>query len=118
MSEAWPADAASILRLEDDGSFTPVAFGLSAVVGVAVGPDGNTYASQLTTDFAAFAPGNVLRVNADGTTEAAVDGLVLAHGFAFDGTGDLHVAINSVNFGPGSPPGQVLRCTGVAGGGM
>jgi sugar lactone lactonase YvrE len=115
LSEDWPAEAPSIFRLEDDGTLTPVAFGLSAVVGLAVGPDGKTYASQLTTDFANFGPGNVISVDELNNVDVAVDGLVMPHGIAFDAAGNLFVPIFSVSSGPGGPPGQLLRCEGVAG---
>ena len=88
LSEAWPADAASILRLETDGTFTGVANGLSMVVGLTVAPDGALFATQLADDFTnPESPGSVRRVNPDGTTEAAVEGLFLPHGTAVDGVG-------------------------------
>jgi hypothetical protein len=96
---------------------TGLANGLSFVVGLAIGPEGATYVSQLTTGFGEDGmplPGNVLRVNADGTTEVVVDGLFLPHGIAFDAAGNLYVPTISVNLGPGAPPGQVLRCDGIA----
>lgn len=116
LSEDWPADAASVLKLESNGSFTGLVNGLSGVVGLAIGPDGATYVSQLTTDFASEgAPGNVLRINADGTTEVVVDGLVLPNGIAFDSAGNLYVAVVSIDIGA---PGQVLRCDVGAGGSL
>lgn len=112
LSEGWPADGPSILSLAADGTFTSVAEGLSVVVDVTVGPDGAIYATQLTTGFGPEgpAPGNVLRIGADGSTEVVVDGLFLPHGIAFDGAGNLYVTTGAIFLGPGAPGGQVLRC--------
>jgi uncharacterized protein len=116
LSEAWPVDAPSVLTRAPGGDFTSLASGLSTVVGLAIGPDGATYISQLTTGFTAEgpAPGNVLRILPDGSPEVVVDGLMLPHGLAFDGEGNLYVTVNSVAFALGEPQGQVLRCPGVA----
>jgi sugar lactone lactonase YvrE len=105
-----PQGSAQILIAQADGSFIEAVTGLTAVVGVALGPDGALYASQLTTDFEAFAPGNVVRVNPDGTSEPVVEGLPVPHGIAFGADGALYVVTNSLALGPGEPQGQVLRC--------
>jgi len=118
LSEAWPADAASILRLESDGTFTGVANGLSMVVALTVAPDGALYATQLASDIAdPESPGNVLRVAADGSTEVVVGGLFLPHGAAVDEAGNLWVTTGSINVAP-MPVGSLLRCEGAAGGGV
>jgi sugar lactone lactonase YvrE len=116
LSEGWPADAPSVVEVTVDGTQTGVTNGLSFAVGLAVGPDGARYVSQLTTGFGAEGPlpGNVLRIDPDGSTEVVVDGLVLPHGLAFDAAGTLYVPVLSVSFGPGAPVGQVLRCDGIA----
>jgi sugar lactone lactonase YvrE len=117
LSEGWPADAPSILQLEDDGSLTPIANGLTMVVALAAGPDAAMYATQLATSFGPEGPGpgNVLRVAADGSTEVVLDGLFLPHGIAFDADGNLYVATGSIFLGPDAPAGQVLRCEGIMG---
>ncbi len=99
-----------------DGTFVEAATGLTAVVGVAQGPDGALYASQLSTNIMGEVPepGNVVRVGADGTAEPVLEDLAAPHGIAFDGEGNLYVIVNSVAFGPGEPQGQVWRCEGVA----
>lgn len=111
-----PQGSAQVLIAQADGSFVEAATGLTAVVGVALGPDGALYASQLTTNFDEFAPGIVVRVNADGSSETVVEGLATPQGIAFGADGALYVVTNSVAFGPGEPQGQVLRCDLAAGG--
>jgi hypothetical protein len=115
LSQEWPADAPSILRLETDGSFTPVASGLTMAVAQTIGPDGATYVTQLWTSFGPEGPGlgNIVRVDADGSTEVVLDDLFLPHGTAFDADGNLYVATGSVF--PAAPTGQVLRCEGIGG---
>jgi len=114
LSESWSGP--SILSFAPDGSYTVGSSGLSMIVNAALGPDGLLYVSQLTADFSGEqpAPGNVFRINADGTTEAVVEGLFFPHGIAFDADGNLYVATNSIISGPDAPLGQVLRIDGVA----
>jgi hypothetical protein len=114
----FPPGAAKVLTVGSDGTLTDYATGLTMVVGVAVGPDGNVYASQLSTNFLSSPPaaGNILRLRSDGTSETVVDNLVLPNGIAFDQDGNLYVAAMTVGFGPpGTPPsGMVLRFDGIA----
>jgi plastocyanin len=102
--------AAKVLRLAGDGTISDVATGLSNVVDVAAAPDGTIYASQISTDFESEvpAPGNVVRIGADGTAEVVLDNLPFPNGIAFDSAGALYVVVNTVSVGP--PQGQVLRC--------
>ena len=106
--------AARVQIAQADGTFVDAATGLTAVVGVALGPDGELYASQISTNFAEEEPGDVVRVAEDGDHEVVVEGLAVPNGIAFDQDGNLYVVVNSVAFGPGEPQGQVLRCEGVA----
>ena len=114
----FPPGAAKVLKVGTDGTLTDYATGLTMVVGVAVGPDGNVYTSEISTNFLGEqpAPGAVLRIKSDGTTENVVEGLALPNGIAFDKDGNLYVATFTVAFAPpGSPPqGMVLRFDGVA----
>ncbi|MGC4106233.1 MAG: ScyD/ScyE family protein [Thermomicrobiales bacterium] len=115
LSEMWSGP--SILNFAPDGSsYTQGISGLSMIVDSALGPDGLLYVSQLTTDFSGQmpAPGNVLRINADGTVEPVVEGLFLPHGIAFSPEGHLFVATNSIISGPDAPLGMVLRIDNVA----
>jgi sugar lactone lactonase YvrE len=102
--------AAKVVSLAADGTLSDIATGLSNVVDVETAPDGTLYASQISTDFEGEepAPGNVVRVGADGTAEVVLDNLPLPNGIAFDQTGVLYVVINAVTFE--EPQGQVLRC--------
>jgi glucose/arabinose dehydrogenase len=114
LSEGWPAGAPSLLSVAADGTMTPLATDFSMAVGLAYGPDGAAYVSEMTTDLATQAPGVVLRVADDGSVEPVLEGLPSAHGIAFDDAGALYVVIGSLPMGP-EPAGQVLRCEGVAG---
>ena len=107
---ALVTDAAEVLRLAEDGTLSSAATGLSNVVDVAIAPDGTLYASQISTDFAGEmpAPGNVVRIEADGTAEAVLGDLPFPNGIAFDQSGALYVVINAISID--SPQGQVLRC--------
>ena len=109
--------AGGIQIAQADGTFVDAATGLSSVVGVALGPDGALYASQIFVGGteAEPGPGSIVRTGPDGANEVVFDDLAAPHGIAFDQEGNLYVVVNSVAFGPGEPQGQVLRCEGVAG---
>jgi hypothetical protein len=117
LSEAWPADAPNVVRLVEDGSFEPVASGLTGVVDLAAGADGALYAAQIWSGFDGDMPlpGSVERILPNGSTERVLDGLFLPHGVAVDDAGNLYVTVNSIAFGP-EAAGQLLRCEGLAGG--
>lgn len=109
----FPPGAAKVLSVAADGVVSDLATGLTMVVGLAIGPDNQLYASQLSTNFLGEMPepGNVVRLLADGTQEVVVDGLVLPNGITFDQDGNLLVVTNTVSLG--EPNGQLLRCEGV-----
>ncbi len=113
---SWGWSGPSVLSFAPDGTYTAGISGLSMIVNAVLGPDGLMYVSQLSADFSgdAPAPGNVLRINADGSVEPVVEGLFLPHGIAFDAKGNLFVATNSIISGPDAPLGQVLRVDGIA----
>lgn len=110
----FPPGAAKILQISADGTATDAVTGLTMVVDVKIGPDGNLYASQISLNLlsAPPEPGNVVRINADGSQEVVVEGLPLPNGIDFDAEGNLYIVANAVSFGP--PTGMVLRCDGVA----
>ena len=107
----FPAGAAKIVSVGLDGTISDVATGLTMVVDVATGPDGQLYATEISTDFLSQPPaaGNVVRVLGDGTNEVVLDGVMFPNGIAFDQDGNLLVAIGTVGGN-----GQVLRCEGIA----
>jgi sugar lactone lactonase YvrE len=115
---AFIPGAAQVLIAQADGSFADTgATGLTVGIGVALGPDGSLYVSQLatfTSETEPPGPGNVVRIGPDGTAEIVVDGIPFAHGIAFDDAGNLYVVANSTSFGPPTGPGQVWRCDGIA----
>lgn len=113
LSEGWPADAPSIVTVDEDGTITPVANGLSAVVSIEYGPDGSLYAVQLSDDFANFAPGSVIRIGEDGTAEPVVPGLMVPHGLAFAEDGTVYAGTVALAMGPGMV-GEVISCEGIA----
>ncbi len=111
---AFLPEAAAVLIAQADGTFVEAATGLTAVVGIALGPDGALYASQLATGAEEQPePGNVVRVGADGDAEPVLEDLPFPHGITFDADGNLYVVVNSTSFGPPLGPGQVWRCEGV-----
>ncbi len=115
LSEGWPPDGPSVLTIEEDGSFAPVTTGRSMVVGLAEGPDGFLYHSQLLDTFGDGPPiGSVHRILEDGSTEPVVEGLTMPHGIAFDHEGNLFVATNVLMSSPDAAVGQVLRFDGIA----
>jgi len=118
LSEFWPENGPSVLRVDGDGqfaTFTSVATGRSFVTGLAVGPDGQLYLSQLFDNPEGPPVGTIFRVNTgDATVEPVVEGLVMPHGIAFDGDGNLYVTIYTLMSGPGMPAGEVVRIDGIA----
>ena len=108
-------EAAQVLIAQADGTFVQAASDLTTGVGVALGPDGALYASQLTAGFAGEQPepGNVVRIGADGEAEPVLEDLPFPHGITFDADGNLYVVVYSTSFGPPMSLGQVWRCEGV-----
>ena len=111
---AFIPGAAQVLIAQADGTFVPVASGLTLGIGVTLGPDGAIYVSQLaslTSPEEPPGPGNVVRIEADGTITPVVEGIPFPHGITFDDAGNLYVVAYSTAFGPPMGPGQVWRCT-------
>ena len=66
LSEAW--DGPNVLRIEADGSFTPIVSGLGMTFGFANGPDGALYVVEGTAGFDNTGmplPGRVLQTRQD-----------------------------------------------------
>jgi sugar lactone lactonase YvrE len=106
----------AITVAQADGSFRDVVVARTSVVGVALGPDGLLYASEISLNIAADppAPGDVVRSESNGTVTPVLGGLIAPNGINFDQAGNLLVITNSVAFGP-VPDGQVLRCSPLVG---
>jgi hypothetical protein len=115
LSEGW--NGPSILDYQPDGTYTARSVQLSMIVDATYGPDGLLYVSQLTADFSGDvpAPGNVFRVDNDGTVTPVVEGLFFPHGIAFhQESGNLFVTTNSIISGPDAPAGMLVRFDGIA----
>jgi len=95
-----------------DGTFRDVVTARTAVVGVALSPDGRLLASEISLNIASSPPaaGDVVRFETNGTVTPILGGLATPNGIAFDANGNLLVVVNSVPMGPGAS-GEVLRCT-------
>jgi hypothetical protein len=111
----FPEGAAKVVRITPAGQVSDAATGLTAVTGVAMGPDRTLYVSEIfRLDLSAqppqMRPGRVLRVLANGTTQVVAENLNTPNGLAFDRAGNLYVVTGST-----TPNGQVLRCAAVAG---
>ncbi|HEX2516150.1 MAG TPA: hypothetical protein VH257_15690, partial [Chloroflexota bacterium] len=93
--------------------------GLTAVVGVAVGPDRQLYVSEIFSQFDLSTqpptprPGRVRRILPDGTSQVVLEGLATPNGISFDRAGNLYVAVNTA-FTPPGAQGQLLRCERIA----
>lgn len=115
LSEGW--EGPNVLRVEDDGSVTPVVSGLGMTFGFANDPDGVLYVVEGTAGFDDTGmplPGRVLRIEADGSVTSVVEDLFLPLGADIDVDGNVYVTVNSIAFGPGEPAGMVVRCDGAA----
>jgi hypothetical protein len=112
----FPPGAAKIIGVAEDGTVTDVAMGLTMCTDVAIGPDGQMYAVQLSLNFLTDppGPGNVVRVFANGTTEPVAEELMQPNGIAFDAAGNLYIATGTVTPPGMDPAGMVLRIDGVA----
>ncbi|HVG97578.1 MAG TPA: ScyD/ScyE family protein, partial [Chloroflexota bacterium] len=115
----FPVGAAKVVRVSPSGQISDAAAGLTAVVGVAVGPDRNLYVSEIFSQFDLSTtpptprPGRVRRVAPDGSSQIVLDGLTTPNGIAFDRAGNLFVVTNAA-FTPPGAQGQVVRCERVA----
>jgi sugar lactone lactonase YvrE len=115
----FPQGAAKVLRVSPGGQIGEAGGGLTAVVGVAVGPDRQLYVSEIFSQFDLSTqpptprPGRVRRVLPDGTSQVVLEGLATPNGIAFDRAGNLFVAVNTA-FTPPGAQGQLLRCERIA----
>ena len=107
---------AKVVKVTADGKISDAATGFTYAAGLAVGPDGLLYVSELTTGLDMSAnppmpkPGRVSRVLANGTKQIVADNLNTPNGIAFDKAGNLYVTTGSID----PKNGQVMRFASVA----
>ncbi len=103
---------ARVVKVNDDGTVSDFATGLSMLTDLRTGPDGNLYATSFAVAGAeGFGPGSgsVVRIGEGDTSQLIIPGLDFATSLDFDADGNAYVAVNGVG-APGS--GQVLRFDG------
>jgi sugar lactone lactonase YvrE len=111
----FPVGAAKVLKVTPGGTVTDFATGLTAVTGVAFGPDKLLYVSEIfnggdfTQNPPKFNPGRVVRIKADGTQEVILSNVSFPNGLNIDAAGNLFVLT-----GTNLPNGSIMRCAGVA----
>ncbi|NDJ60696.1 MAG: ScyD/ScyE family protein [Chloroflexi bacterium] len=89
--------SAKVVQVSPEGEVSDYATGLTMLVDLKRGPDGNLYAVQhglFTAEGPVFNSGAVIRILEDGTAEVVIDGLPFATSIAFDADGNGYVAIN------------------------
>lgn len=91
--------SAKVLMVDEEGTVSDYALGLTMVTDLELGPDGNLYATQFGM-FTEQGPvpnsGSVIRIWEDGTHEVVIAGLPFAAALAIDADGNGYVAINGV----------------------
>src|SRR5215212_5132460 len=117
----FPDGASSVIHVAPDGTVTEVWTGLTAVTGVAVGPDGTLYASELSTGnleeppFAVPGSGRIVHQTGPSSSEDVATGLMFPIALAFGSDGDLYVSMPA--FGADSGGGTISRLAGTGTGG-
>ncbi|MCB9136799.1 MAG: ScyD/ScyE family protein [Caldilineaceae bacterium] len=106
---------AKVIKVNDDGSISDYATGLTMLIDLRTGPDGNLYAAQFSV-FTETGPqpgsGAIIRIREGGDSEVVASGLDFVTSLDFDVNGDAYVTTNGVG-APGS--GQVVKLTGLTG---
>jgi len=109
----YPDGASSVVHVAPDGTVTEVWTGLTAVTGVAVGPDGTLYASELSTGnleeppFAVAGSGRIVHQTGPDSSEDVATGLMFPIGLAFGPDEDLYVSMPA--FGADNGGGTISR---------
>jgi hypothetical protein len=109
----YPDGASSVIHVAPDGTVTEVWSGLTAVTGVAVGPDGTLYASEMSTGnleeppFAVPGSGRIVHQTGPDSSEEVATGLMFPIGLAFGADGGLYVSIPA--FGADAGTGTISR---------
>lgn len=120
----YPQGAAKVVHVAADGTVEDVWTGLTAVTGVAVGPDGALYAAEIATEMTDadpfFGPGSgrIMRQTGPESMEEVAFGLDLPVALRVGPDGALYVAVPAfgANDGTGSIVRLDLSLTGEAGG--
>lgn len=109
--------SSKILKITPSGYVTPVAWGLTTVLGVAFDKRDRMYVLENTVgrDFPEPGYGEIVRVDPSGAKTVVLNGLPLPTGMTFGPDGALYVSILGFGPPPSLPegPGQVLRITGI-----
>jgi hypothetical protein len=90
---------AKVVQVDETGSVSDFATGLTMLTDLYAGPDGNLYAVSFgvfTQQGPVFNSGSVVRILPDGTSEVVIDGLPFATAIVLDAEGNGYVAINGV----------------------
>jgi hypothetical protein len=114
----FPDGASSVIHVAPDGTVTEVWSGLTAVTGVAVGPDGTLYASEMTTGnleeppFAVPGSGRIVHQTGPDRSEDVATGLMFPIGIDFGADGGLYVAMPAVGADTGDGTISRIDLTG------
>jgi sugar lactone lactonase YvrE len=105
--------SAKVLKVEDGGTVSDYAAGLTTLTDLRTGPDGQMYAVQFGI-FSEQGPtpnsGAIIRIKAGNASEVVLDGLSFPVSLDFNAAGDAYIAINGVG-APGS--GAVVKIVGL-----
>jgi plastocyanin len=118
----FPDGAASVLQVSPDGTVTEVWSGLTAAVDVAIGPEGDLYALEMSTGnldeppFLVPGSGRIVRQTGPDQHEVVADGLMFPIAMDVGPDGALYVALPAIgaNTGEGVIMRLALEGTGVA----
>jgi uncharacterized cupredoxin-like copper-binding protein len=105
--------SAKVQSVAADGTVSDFVNGLTTVVDVTAAPDGTLYASELSTNFIGGPmpePGQVVRLNADGTATPVATGLFLLNGIAFDSATSFYAVIGTTAPPDAPASGALLKC--------
>ena len=109
----YPDGTSRVIHVAPDGTVTEVWTGLTAVTGVAVGPDGTLYASEMSTGnleeppFAVPGSGRIVHQTGPDSSEDVATGLMFPIALAFGPDGALYVSMPA--FGADSGEGTISR---------
>jgi len=116
----FPDGASSVIHVAPDGTVTEVWTGLTAVTGVAVGPDGTLYASEMTTGnleeppFVMPGSGRIVHQTGPDSSENVATGLMFPIGLAFGADGGLYVSMPAAGADSGGGTISRIDLTGAA----